>query len=164
MNHPVRPFLPSLFLKSLVVLAVAATGTARADETTYEIKKTTPRATVGVPGKASVTLQGKNGWHVNDVAPITVTLKADPGVDLPKQKMARADLAESSKESARFDIPFSASSPGKKTITAEAHFVMCQKEACKPGKETVAMEIDVAAATVAPASNPKKNTKKSVSP
>ena len=145
-----------------IILAGSYSGAAFADPPTYEIQKSAPRATVGIPAKASVTVQGRNGWHVNEQAPITVTVKGDPGVELPKPKLARADLAQSSKESARFDIPFSASAAGKKTITAEARFVMCQEQACKPAKETVALEVDVVAAAgpvAAPAGKPKKIVK-----
>lgn len=127
----------------------AGAGAARAADVTYEIQKSAPPATVGAPAKASITVQGKNGWHVNEEAPITITLKSDEGIALPKAKMVRADLAQSTKESARFDIPYSASSTGKKTITAEARFVMCQAQACKPAKETVALEIQVADAAPA---------------
>jgi hypothetical protein len=153
-----------LFLTLALGLAAAATmataaRSARAGERTYEIQKAAPAATVGAPSKASVTVQGKNGWHVNEEAPITISLKADEGITLPKAKLARADLAQSSKESARFDIPFSASAAGKKTITAEARFVMCQEQACKPEKETVALEIEVAAAG-APAASAKDKAAK----
>ena len=51
-------------------------------------------------------------------------------------------------ESARFDIPVSAAEAGKKTISAEARFVICQEQACKPVKETLALAIDVSAAPV----------------
>jgi hypothetical protein len=158
--------------KLMVALALAVTlgglprlmsGIARADEPTHEIQKTTPHATVGVPATASVTVQGKNGWHVNEEAPITMNLKADPGVDLPKSKLGRPDLASASKQSARFDISFSASGAGKKTITAETRFVMCQEQACKPVKETVALEIDVASATP-PAAATGKSTRAKKNP
>jgi len=143
-----RPLVFSLAL-ALVLVGVAA-GTAGAEERIYEIQKSAPHATVGVPATASVTVQGKNGWHVNQEAPITVTAKADSGIDLPKAKQGRADLAQSSQQSARFDIPFSATAAGKKTITAETRFVMCQEQACKPVKETVALEVDVATAAAPP--------------
>jgi len=144
-----RLFPSHLAMVLAVVLGpglVLGAGAARAADKTYEIQKTEPPAKVGAPAKASLTVQGKNGWHVNEEAPITISLKADDGIALPKQKLVRADLAQSTKESARFDIPFSASATGKKTITAEARFVMCQEQACKPEKETVALEIEVAAA------------------
>jgi len=129
---------------AFAALLGAARG-ARAEESTYEVKKTVTPATAGVASKVSVTLVGKNGWHVNEEAPITAAVKADPGVTLPKDKLTRADLAESTKQSARFDISFSAAEPGKKTITAQTRFVMCQEQACKPASETVAFEIDVQA-------------------
>jgi hypothetical protein len=144
------------------VLAVAPR--ARADEATYEIKKTVTPATAGVASKVSVSVVGKNGWHVNEEAPITAAVKADAGVTLMKDKLTRADLAESTKQSARFDIPFSAAEPGKKTITAQTRFVMCQEQACKPASETVAFEVDVQAPGAqkdAPAGKGKHPAKKS---
>lgn len=151
---PSRPMAVVRRTLSLAAVAIGATAVLAAaaqaaDATTYEIQKSAPATTVGATAKASVTVQGKNGWHVNEEAPITITLKSDDGVTLPKTKMARADLAQSTKETARFDIPFSATSAGKKTITAEARFVMCQEQACKPAKETVALEIQVADAAPA---------------
>jgi hypothetical protein len=134
-------------------LALAATivigGPALADEVTYEIQKSATPATVGTPGTVSVTVVGKNGWHMNGDAPITAAVTADPTVALPKPKLTRADLAQSTKESARFDIPFSSSEPGKKAITAQTRFVMCQEQACKPASEKVAFEVEVSPAPVA---------------
>lgn len=146
---------------ALALVLAGAPGAARADAPTHEIQKAAPAATVGAPGRASLTVLGKNGWHVNEEAPITVALKADDGVDLPKPKLSRADLAQSTKESARFDIPFSASAAGKKTITAEARFVMCQEQMCKPVKETVAFEVEVATAAAPPPAKEAKKAKRS---
>lgn len=138
--------LPRFLLASALGLAALGSGAASAADKTYEIEKSATPAKVGAAGKASLTVQGKNGWHVNEEAPITLTLKADEGIALPKTKLARADLAQSTKDAAKFEIPFSASASGKKTITAEARFVMCQEQACKPEKETVSLEVQVAAA------------------
>lgn len=159
------PLRRTLFPAGLVLGALLGTApAARADEATYELKKTVSPATVGVESKVSVTLVGKNGWHVNEEAPITAAVKADAGVKLTKDKLTRADLAESTKQSARFDIPFSATEPGKKTITAQTRFVMCQEQACKPASETVAFEVDVqppGAKKDAPAPKGKHPAKKS---
>lgn len=154
--------MKNIVLTSLVGLALGSAGSARANEVTHEIQQAAPpTATVGVPAKASLTVQGKNGWHVNEEAPITLTLKADPGVELPKAKLARADLAASSKESARFDIAFSGTEAGKKTITGEARFVMCQEQACKPEKAAVTFPIEVVAASPAAKPDKSKPAKKS---
>ena len=138
---PIRALVPTGFALAMLL----AVGPARADEVTYDIDKTTSPATVGVASNVSLTVVGKNGWHMNGEAPITAAVKADPGVTLPKAKLTRSDLAASTKQSARFDIPFSASEPGKKTITAQARFVTREEEACKPASETVAFEVDVQA-------------------
>jgi hypothetical protein len=147
-------------LLAAATLSVQGFGAAAAAEPPpYEIQKGPIRAAVGVPGKATVTVQAKNGWHVNDQAPITLTAKADPGVDLPKAKLTRADLTQSTKDAARFEIPFTATSAGNKTITAETRFVVCQEEACKPMKDTVALEVNVASAAPAAAAPGKAHKK-----
>ena len=141
MKYPLLSFW--LFLA--VALSTTAVGVrhAAADEAAFEIQKTRTKAVVGVPAKAALTVHGKNGWHVNEQAPITVTATAQPGVDLPRPRLARADLVQSSKDAARFEIPFTAAVSGPTTITAEARFVMCQEQACKPMKETVALAVEV---------------------
>jgi hypothetical protein len=120
-----------------------ALRTAPAAEVLYEIKKTEPKVAVGATATASLTITTKAGWHVNAEAPITVALTPPAGVTLTKAKLTRADLAQSSQESARFDIPVSATEAGKKTINAEARFVICQEQACKPVKETLALALEI---------------------
>jgi len=137
---------------------VLAAGFSTAADSLYEIKKTEPKVAVGATATASLTITAKAGWHVNDEAPITVALTAPAGVTVPKAKLTRADLAQSSKETARFDIPVSATEAGKKTINAEARFVLCQEQACKPVKETLALAVEITPA-VAVADAP-KTTKK----
>lgn len=129
----------------LVALAGGLAGAARAAEPAfYAIEKSATAATIGAASTASVSVVGKNGWHVNAEAPITLTLVAEPGVALAKGKLTRGDLAASSLERARFDIAFTPSTPGTKKITGDARFVMCQEQACKPVKESVILEVAVA--------------------
>jgi hypothetical protein len=124
---------------------LTASGAARA-ESLYEIAKTETKVAVGATATVSLTIRAKGGWHVNAEAPITVALTAPAGVTLQKVKLTRADLAASTADSARFDIPVAAKETGKQTIGAEARFVICQQQACKPVKETVAMAVEVTAA------------------
>jgi hypothetical protein len=143
----------------LIAATLLAAAPARAEEKLYEIKKTEPKVAVGAKGAASVTIATLHGWHVNGEAPITLALTAPAGVTLSKAKLARADLAASTLESARFDVAFEASEPGAKVIPVEAHFVICQATACKPVKETLSLNIDVASATPAKAAAPKAKAK-----
>jgi len=138
--------------------AALAAGPARA-ESLYEVTKTEPKLVAGSTATATLTIKAKSGWHVNAEAPITVALTPAAGLSVPKQKLSRADLAASTVDSARFDIPVSAAEPGKKSINAEARFVICQESACKPVKETLALAHDVAPPTPTAANTPAKKKK-----
>jgi hypothetical protein len=134
-----------MLLRSLLVasFALGFSSLAAAQGVTYELKKTEPKVAVGARSSASLTIAAKNGWHVNGEAPISVSLVAPDGLTLAKTKLVRGDLAESTQETARFDIRFEAASTGTKVVTAEARFVMCQESACKPVKETLSFNIEV---------------------
>jgi hypothetical protein len=142
---------------ALSLTALSLGARASAADALYEIKKTEPKVAVGATATASLTITAKAPWHVNAEAPITVALTPPAGVTVKKAKLERADLAQSTQETARFDIPVSATEAGKKTINAEARFVLCQAEACKPVKETLSLAVDVAPAAAAKdAKKPKK--------
>jgi hypothetical protein len=145
------------FLMTVVMLGGAS---ARAEDKLYEIKKTDAKVAVGGKATTSVTIATKNGWHVNGEAPITLSLTAPAGITLPKAKFARADLAASTQESARFDVAFEAAEVGSKVIAAEARFVICQETACKPVKEMLSLNVEVSTAP-APKAKAKAKTKKS---
>jgi hypothetical protein len=136
-----------LFVLALGMAAVGAAALAspaRAADTLYEITKKEPRLAVGSTATASMTVKVKGGWHVNGEAPINLALTPPDGMSVKKTKLTRADLAESTIDTLRFDIPITATVAGKKIIPAEARFVICQESACKPIKETLAFAIEVA--------------------
>ena len=144
----IRKPLTSVFLMASFIGLAAPS--LRAEEKLYEIKKTEPKVAVGGKATTTVTIATKNGWHMNAEAPITLSLTAPAGISVAKAKLSRSDLAQSTQESARFDVPFEAAEVGAKVINAEARFVICQESACKPVKETLTLNIDVAAAAPAP--------------
>ena len=158
---PARPLTNPLIV-ALLSSSMLVASAAWAEAPTHELRKTEPKVAVGGQGSASLTIAAKNGWHVNAEAPITVSLSTtDVGLTVAKAKLSRADLVENTKDAARFDIAFatSADAPaGKKTINAEAKFVMCQESACKPVKETLALNVDVTAPAPGPAA-PQGKTK-----
>jgi hypothetical protein len=151
------------FAASLLAASALLASTAHAEEKLYEIKKTEPKVAVGAKGAASITIATRAGWHLNGEAPISLSLTAPSGVTLTKTKLGRSDLATSTQQSARFDVAFDASEAGTKVIAAEARFVLCQEQACKPVKEMLSLNIDVAAAaaetTPAPKAKAAKKTK-----
>jgi hypothetical protein len=115
---------------------------------------------VGTKATTSVTIATKGGCHVNAEAPITLSLTAPAGITLSKAKLVRADLASSTQQSARFDVAFEVAEAGAKVINAEARFVICQETACKPVKETLALNIEVAAAAPTPKVKAKAKARK----
>lgn len=130
---------------SALALVVAATAPASAGDL-HAVTAAPAKAEPGAPAKASIKLAAKNGWHLNEDAPITVKLNPGSGVALEKEKLGRKDMAKGTQDEAQFDVGFTAAEPGPKTIEAEARFVICQDTACKQvtGKTTV--KVDVAAA------------------
>jgi hypothetical protein len=149
----IRPILTL----SLLSLSAGPATTAHAADALYEITQHTPRVAVGATATASLTIKAKSGWHVNAEAPINLALTPPAGLSVKKAKLTRADLAATTVDSARFDIPISATESGKQSIAAEARFVICQEQACKPVKETLALAVDVApAAAAGPKHKPKK--------
>lgn len=151
--------LPRLFWSSAVVALLAAAPVALADSPHYELQKSEPKVTVGAKSSATLTINTKNGWHLNAEAPFSVSLVAPEGVTLSKAKLGRGDAAKSTDSSAQFDIAFEATDVGTKVVTGEARFVLCQENACKPVKETVSINIEVSPPTAAPAVKAKRAKK-----
>lgn len=131
-------------LPAAIALALCLAGSTRAADDSYEVSKTDASLTVGGKGKASVTISAKKGWHINAEAPLTLKLAPPPGVEVDKAKLGRGDLTMSNEKSARFDVGLTATEPGKKIVEAEAGFVLCQEDSCRPIKEKVALAVDVA--------------------
>jgi DsbC/DsbD-like thiol-disulfide interchange protein len=136
---------------TLTVFLAGSSIAARAADTSYEVSKTDASLTAGGKGTASVTISAKKGWHLNAEAPLTLKLLPAPGVEVDKAKLGRGDLALSNETSARFEVAMTATEPGKKSIEAEAGFVLCQEDSCRPIKEKVTLAVDVAASGTAAA-------------
>jgi hypothetical protein len=125
---------------------------------TFEVASTGASGPVGAKAKATVTIKAKKGWHLNQEAPLTLKLSPAAGVAVDKAKLAREDLALGNETEARFDVGLTLSEPGKKVVEAEAGFVLCREDACRPIKEklTLAAEATTAKTTPTPAKTPKK--------
>jgi DsbC/DsbD-like thiol-disulfide interchange protein len=142
---------PTAFALTLVLA-----GSSHASDGSYEVSKTDASLTAGTKGKASVTISAKKGWHLNAEAPLTLKLLPAAGVEVDKTKLGRGDLAASNDTSARFDIALTAAEPGKKTVEAEAGFVLCQEDSCRPVKEKITLAVEVTSPPAATAKRPGK--------
>lgn len=150
------------FRPATIAIFIFGTGSSFAADGTYAVSKTDASATVGGKAKASVTIVAKKGWHLNMEAPLTLKLAPAPGVLVDKPSLGRGNLALSGEAEARFDVGVTLSEPGKRVIEAEAGFVLCQRDSCRPIKEKLTLTTE---ATVPPAAPAKKakNTKKKAS-
>jgi hypothetical protein len=74
-----------------------------------------------------------------------------PGVAVDKPKLAREDLAFVSDTEARFTVGLTLAEPGQKAVAAEAGFVLCRQDACRPIKEKLTLAAEATAAKPAPA-------------
>jgi hypothetical protein len=144
-------------LSTAFVLTLSLSGSVRAADDSYEVSKIDASLTAGGKGKASVTISAKKGWHLNAEAPLTLKLLPPTGVEVDKVKLGRGDLALSNPTSARFDVGMTAAEPGKKVVEAEAGFVLCQEDSCRPIKEKVTLAVDV---LLPPAATTKRPAKK----
>lgn len=144
-------------MRTLLAAAIMllATRSAAASDT-FEVKPTGAVGVVGKEATASVTIMAKRGWHLNHEAPLTLKLTPPPGVTVDKSKLTRADLALASESEARFDVGVTLSEPGRKSIDAEAGFVLCRADACRPLKEKLTLTAEATAAGTAPAKLPSK--------
>jgi hypothetical protein len=128
-----------LFFALLVLFFPAALVAA---DGTYEITKTDAVGAIGSQTKTSVTVTAKQGWHLNHEAPFTLKFSTLAGVQTPKNKLTRPDLAVSTDTVARFDVPLTPTVAGPQKVEAEAGFVLCQDTACRPIKEKVSFMVE----------------------
>jgi len=135
--------MKQLALTALFSLALLPSPRGFAADQSYDVSKSDASLAAGGKGKASVTITAKNGWHLNAEAPLTLKLAPTPGVTADKEKLARADLAMSTPATARFEVGVTSGESGKKTVQAEASFVLCQEDSCRPVKEKISFDVDV---------------------
>jgi hypothetical protein len=136
------------FCAAIALTLLFARSSVAADDS-YALSKTDARLTVGSKGKVSVTISAQKGWHINAEAPLTLKILAPTGVTVDKTKLSRGDLALSNETTARFDIGLTASEPGKIAIEAEAGFVLCQEDSCRPIKEKLTLAVDASSPAAA---------------
>lgn len=113
------------------------------EDTTFKLSLAgQPEYTSGTQGTLQLTLEARGGYHVNQEYPIRIDLKAPDGVKLTKSSFERPDAKQFGEESARFELPFSAT-PGVHNVTASVDFAVCTKETCVPDQRTLALAVTV---------------------
>lgn len=124
-----------------LLVTVAMMGTAAA-ASNYKLSVSAAPAKVSAKGSAKISVEPTDGFKMNLEYPTKVTLKAPDGVSLEKAKLTAKDAAKLDKTGAVFDIAFTASEPGKKTVTGEVRFAVCTDDECVPKREAISFVVD----------------------
>lgn len=89
------------------------------------------------PERFALTLEGRGRWKVNEGFPITLTLAADPAIELSAESLDKDDAARFEEEGARFE--FEARGEGR--VNASLRFAMCVPESCTFHTETLGIRL-----------------------
>ncbi|HZF50390.1 MAG TPA: hypothetical protein VE093_17150 [Polyangiaceae bacterium] len=125
-----------------LLVTVAMMGTAIASSN-YKLSVSAASAKVSAKSSATITVVPTDGFKMNLEYPTKVTLNAPAGVSLEKAKLTAKDAKQLDAKAAIFDVAFTASEPGKKTITGEIKFAVCTENSCDPKSQQIAIDVDV---------------------
>jgi hypothetical protein len=88
--------------------------------------------------------------HLETAFPTRLALTAPPDVRLAKEKLAKADAARMERQTIRFEIPLTASSPGRHEISGRVDFAVCVEDpktnetlACYPQRREITHAVTV---------------------
>ncbi|MCK6587494.1 MAG: hypothetical protein HUU21_07400 [Polyangiaceae bacterium] len=124
-----------------LLVTVAMMGTAVAGST-YKFSVSAPEAKVSAKSSAKISVLPTDGFKINLEYPTKVTLNAPAGVSLEKTKLTAKDAAQLDKSGVVFDVAYTATERGKKTITGEMKFATCTETSCDPQTLPLSFEID----------------------
>jgi len=127
---------------SAILAVLAISGSAFAGSN-YTLSVQAPAAKTSVNSVAKIKVVPTGEFHMNLDFPTKLTINAPDGVTLEKAKQAKSDAVKLDKDSAEFDVAFTASSAGKKSFTGEMKFAVCTADNCSPQTSPVAFTVDV---------------------
>lgn len=99
--------------------------------------------TAGTTGAFELVLTPLGEYHVNREYPWTVTVSGPEGVRLPQPTLESGSAAEMTDTIARFNVPFTATTPGTFHLVASVDFGICTDEGCQFETRAVAVDVTV---------------------
>lgn len=128
----------------LLVFAISCLAGAAWADPAYKLSVSAPAATHGQKAVAKIQITPGAGYHMNKEYPTSVVLKEIPaGVTVDKLKQTAKDAVKLEEAAAEFDVGFTATEGGKKTLTGELKFAVCSANSCDPKKEALSITVDV---------------------
>lgn len=129
---------------AVALFALPALPAFAQQNTGFTLKVEAPPAKKGQKAVAKVKITPGAGYHMNKEYPTSLNLSGVPlGVTLDKPKQTAKDAAKWEAEGGEFDVAYTASEPGKKTIMGEIKFAVCSTNTCDPKRSPIQFDIDV---------------------
>jgi hypothetical protein len=91
----------------------------------------------------TVGLRATGEYHVNEEFPLSIAVKAPPGLTFPKTDFAKSDTAEFGERQARFEVPFTAAQVGEHRVEIDVDFAVCTPRNCVPDHRTLTIVLPV---------------------
>lgn len=105
-------------------------------------------AKAGAETVAKITVTPNTGYHVNTEFPTKLTLEAPEGVTLAKTEFKaggadknKGDADVFEEQSLELGVKLTAAKSGSYTINGTFKFAVCDKDSCRPKKETIAIQV-----------------------
>ena len=115
----------------------------RVSEETFDLSLTGSTAyEAGKPGEATITLDAKPPFHINDKYPYKFKLKAAPGLKFQSATVGK-DAAKLEKQRMTMVVGFAPESPGKHTLAGVLSFSVCTDDKCLIEKRDLAFDVHV---------------------
>jgi|SRR5688572_2537939 hypothetical protein len=119
----------------------AAQAASRITEESFELNFAgKPDYEAGKPGEATITLDAKPPFHVNDKYPYKFKLKETAGLKFPNPVVAK-DAAKLEKQRMTMNVGFTPEAAGKHTISGVLQFSVCTDDKCLIEKRDLALEV-----------------------
>jgi hypothetical protein len=129
-------FVLPAFAQADVRAEAAKAYTIETSQSPLKVKK-------GQTGQAKVTVVPRSDAHVSPEAPLSMTVSAGSALELPKQKLGRADAKATEAKGVEFDVPFVGKQAGKDELKAQVTFFICTEKLCERQKRDVSLAVVV---------------------
>jgi hypothetical protein len=107
-------------------------------------------AKAGTEAVAKITVTPGTGYHVNTEFPTKLTLTAPEGITLAKTEFKaggsskdKGDIDVFEESQLLLGVKLTAAKSGSYTINGTFKFAVCDKDSCRPKKETIAIQVAV---------------------
>jgi hypothetical protein len=124
--------------------APAAAGKPRVEGQGFVVQVKCPaESAAGQEGTAQVVLEATGEYHLNKEFPTKLDVQAPEGVTVGKPKQTVADASSFEHKSATWDVKFTPTAAGEKSLGAEFRFAVCTETTCDPKKESLGCKVAV---------------------